>query len=288
MNKKHRRNDLPKKMQKLPILRLIGFFGLTICLATFLSAAEPANLNSDVDTCADCHEEVVKAFANNPHAENCTGCHLGSEKHLEEAGPGSIFAFKSSDLPNEKTKACLSCHTKDNSRYLASPHGKASMDCTICHSVHMANPQPGMLRTGSTKSCLSCHEDVFSLFKMNERHRLQEGILECTSCHDPHKPSQMMRLGGVKHEACLNCHQDKGGPYLFEHQAGRIEGCKACHEVHGSPNRHMLIQQSISDLCFSCHTAAVSFHARFDSLTTNCTTCHATIHGSNLSHIFLK
>jgi DmsE family decaheme c-type cytochrome len=279
---------LPKKKQKLPTLRLMGFLGLVICLAAFLSGANPAHPNSDVDNCADCHEEVAQAFANNPHAETCSGCHLGADAHLEEASAGNIFAFKSSDPPNEKTKACLSCHAKDNSQYHASPHGKASMDCTSCHAIHTASPKPALLRTNPTKSCLACHGDVFSLFQLNERHRLQEGILECTSCHDPHKPSQMMRLGGVKHEACLKCHQDKGGPFLFEHKASRLEGCRACHEVHGSPNRHMLIQHSISDLCFSCHTAAVSFHERFDSTTTNCTVCHATIHGSNLSHIFIK
>jgi predicted CXXCH cytochrome family protein len=86
----------------------------------------------------------------------------------------------------------------------------------------------------------------------------------------------------------LQCHTDKSGPYLFEHGASRIEGCTACHEVHGSPNRHMLTQQSISDLCFSCHTHAVSWHSRFNSTSTNCTVCHSTIHGSNLSKIFLK
>ena len=42
------------------------------------------------------------------------------------------------------------------------------------------------------------------------------------------------------------------------------------------------------DYCFSCHGAAPSWHARFDAYSSNCTSCHATIHGSNLSKIFLK
>jgi predicted CXXCH cytochrome family protein len=112
--------------------------------------------------------------------------------------------------------------------------------------------------------------------------------LECTTCHDQHSPATGQRLGGFKHESCLKCHTDKGGPFLYEHGASRIEGCRACHEVHGSPNKHMLTHQSVSDLCFSCHVMAPSFHARFDSYSTNCTVCHATVHGSNLSKIFLK
>ena len=98
----------------------------------------------------------------------------------------------------------------------------------------------------------------------------------------------MTRLGGFKDEACIRCHTDKGGPFLFEHGSSRVEGCTICHEPHGSPNRHLLITQSISDLCFSCHTFAPAFHKGFDSRTTNCTSCHSTIHGSNLSRIFIK
>jgi DmsE family decaheme c-type cytochrome len=159
------------------------------------------------------------------------------------------------------------------------------MDCTNCHDQLM---KKSVVRESPTAICSSCHEDVLARFDLNERHRLQEGILECTSCHDPHAPAARERLGGFKHESCLRCHTDKGGPYFYEHEASRLEGCNACHEVHGTPNRHLLTHQSASDLCFSCHTRAVSWHSRFTSESTNCTVCHSTIHGSNLSKRFLK
>lgn len=225
-----------------------------------------------------------------PHSalNSCTACHGDSKLHLEEGGGATIFAFKSTDSPNEKSKKCLTCHTKINSRFSASPHGKAALDCTTCHVMHSEKTMPSLLATSATKSCYTCHEDVFSLFQLNERHRLQEGIMGCSTCHNPHEPATRERLAGFKHEPCLKCHTDKGGPYVYEHGASRIEGCKACHEVHGSPNRRMLTHQSISDLCFSCHAAAPSWHSRFDSNTTNCTSCHSTIHGSNLNKLFLK
>ncbi|MFP4082543.1 MAG: cytochrome c3 family protein [Candidatus Aminicenantes bacterium] len=283
---------MTEKNLKRPLYKTTGFTGVAVIFAGFLIAANPAPQTEDMETCGTCHEELVKSFAFKPHSlidpNACTACHGDAEKHLEEASEGTIFAFKKADIPNEKSKRCLACHTNTNSRFLSSPHGKSSMDCTSCHVMHSEPTKPFLLKVSATKTCYICHEDVYSLFELNERHRLQEGILSCTTCHNPHEPAARERLGGFKHQACLECHTDKGGPFLYEHLSSRIEGCTACHEVHGSPNRHLLTHQSTADLCFSCHTAAPSWHSRFDSYTTNCTVCHSTIHGSNLSKLFLK
>jgi DmsE family decaheme c-type cytochrome len=275
---------------KFPILKTLVFAVLAGGLLVLTATAEPAYQDQDFETCADCHEEVVEAFVAMPHAAggSCTACHGDAEEHLEEGGGPNIFAFGSEDLPNAKSAMCQSCHAKTNPRYAASPHGKAAMDCTVCHTVHAKTANPAQLRIPDPKNCTQCHEAVMAQFQLNERHRLQEGIMQCSTCHDPHEPSARERLGGFKHEACLKCHTDKGGPFLYEHEASRIEGCTACHEVHGSPNRRMLTHHSIADLCFSCHGAAPSWHSRFDSYSSNCTSCHATIHGSNLSKIYLK
>ncbi|MBM3285356.1 MAG: cytochrome C, partial [Candidatus Aminicenantes bacterium] len=198
------------------------------------------------------------------------------------------FAFKPSDMPADKSGRCLACHAKDSPRFPASPHARASLDCTSCHAVHAEKLTPNLLRTSADKNCLTCHQDVFAEFQLNERHRLQEGILSCTTCHNPHEPAARGRLGGFQQETCLKCHPDKGGPNVYEHRASQVEGCAVCHEVHGSPNRHLLKFQNSADLCFSCHAAAPAWHSRFTSGGTNCITCHTAIHGSNLSRLFLK
>ena len=274
-------------------LKTIAFFGLALLVAGVLSAAKPGPQTAkDSETCGQCHEDIVKSFVRRPHtaigAANCTACHLGSEKHIQEGGGKNIFAFTADDTAESKAKACLKCHADYGSRFIAGPHGKASQDCKTCHSVHAEGTNPNLLKTTATKSCSPCHEDVFAKFNLNERHHLQEGILGCTTCHNPHELATRERLGGFKQEACLKCHTDKGGPFLFEHGASRVEGCNICHDPHGSPNRHMLTYQSVGDLCFSCHTVAPSWHSRFGEKTTNCTSCHSTIHGSNLSKIFIK
>lgn len=274
-------------------LKTIALFGLALLVAGVLSAAKPGQQTAkDTETCVQCHEAAVKSFLHKPHdaigAASCSSCHTGAEQHVKEGGGTNIFAFKATDLVAQTNKACLKCHGDKSAGFLTWPHGKASLDCTTCHSVHAQPTNPNLLKTTVTKTCAACHQDVMAKFSLNERHRLQEGILSCTACHNPHAPEAGERLGGFKQEACLKCHADKGGPYLYEHGASRIEGCTICHETHGSPNRHMLTTQSVADLCFSCHIAAPVWHGRFSEKTTNCTTCHATIHGSNLSKIFIK
>jgi DmsE family decaheme c-type cytochrome len=145
---------------------------------------------------------------------------------------------------------------------------------------------------GVSAACAECHADVAHDFEFNERHRLQEGILTCTSCHDPHGPSDRMRLAAFKQEACIDCHTDKGGPFVYEHGSSRVDGCVACHTPHGSVNRHLLTFQATGELCYSCHAVVPAFHVagsppRF-GLDTNCTNCHSSIHGSNLDPFFLK
>jgi len=98
-------------------------------------------------------------------------------------------------------------------------------------------------------------------------------------------------LGGFKDETCIDCHTDKGGPFVFEHGSVQVEGCVACHTPHGSINRHLLTFQSTGELCYSCHATVPGFHVgtppRF-TFATNCTNCHSSIHGSNLDPFFLK
>jgi DmsE family decaheme c-type cytochrome len=283
--------------KKTPIPFIPGVAVVDLLIGMLLLTSGLARAADSPQDCADCHEAQVAAFAGNPHMTidakgwakkanakySCQACHGDATKHIEDAEGKDIFTFKATDLANVKTKKCLACHQGTHFNYLASNHGKAGMACTGCHSIHSKT----LAKDLGTKSCYSCHEDIFAQFKYNERHRLQEGILECTSCHNPHVPATRERLGGFKQEACFTCHRDKQGPFLYEHGSQRIEGCAVCHEVHGSQNRHMLIQQNVAELCFSCHTVVPSFHSRFTP-DYNCVVCHSTIHGSNTNEFFIK
>jgi len=285
-------NNPPRQITRA--LKAAGSLALILGAAGLLMAAKPGppQTKKDIETCGACHEDEAKAFGRTPHTAigdtACTSCHAGADQHLKDGGGTGIFAFKATDAAPAKTKACLACHAASAGSFMAGPHGKSALDCTSCHTMHASGAKDHLLKTPANETCTACHQDVAAKFAMNERHRLQEGVLACVTCHDPHGVSSREKLGGFKQEACLKCHADKGGPFLYEHGASRVEGCTICHEVHGSPNRHMLAYQSVGDLCFSCHVLTPQWHSRFGDKTTNCVSCHATIHGSNASRIFIK
>lgn len=293
--------------------------GTALLLLAFTPAAggqEDGGMSWSADDCAACHTEQVESFSRNPHSvlddreelrmdghgSSCTGCHGDASRHMEEGGgAGTIFNFGEDSLASTRIDACLTCHADAHPRFKASPHARAGLDCTSCHGIHSdtaadppmlkaahsGNDWPSQSLSEASATCYECHAEVFTQFEFNERHRLQEGILDCTSCHNPHGPSNRTALGGFKHQACIECHTDKGGPWVFEHGSQRVEGCVACHSPHGSPNRHMLAFQNVAELCYSCHVAVPGFHARF-TLETQCTSCHSTIHGSNFDPAFLR
>jgi DmsE family decaheme c-type cytochrome len=274
--------------------------------------------------CMACHRDKFEAREANPHvvldsepwrarsgfAVGCSSCHGDVTAHIAAGGGAvGVFAFRLEPAPAQN-QACLGCHQTTHPRFDSSPHARAGLSCATCHSQHGSGADPAPLAllrepeglrgdfdaTGATsRLCADCHSDILTAFAFNEHHRLREGILECTSCHDPHALATRSLLGGFKQQQCLECHTDKGGPFVFEHAASRFDGCTACHSPHGSPNRHMLAHERVAELCFTCHAAVPQFHLGFApsgpsrfGLDTQCTNCHSAIHGSSFDPFFLR
>ena len=276
-------------------------------------------------SCQSCHADLSKDFENTPHADHtgiehkntkgssCSICHGDGAVHMASPGAGTIGTFSNTldALSLEKQQAiCTSCHSEVNSAKHSgsNSHSMAGVTCTSCHTIHSKKKiilnqndpvSPGLenLGTGSA-SCVGCHTETLTQFSFNERHRLSKGGISCTSCHNPHNPhnpDQDMRAHSSNTKTCAQCHSKETSPYIYEHAASLIEGCGACHTPHGSPNRHMLVNQEVGALCYSCHADVPQFHLGFSPAgsprfneRTLCTNCHATIHGSNLDRHFLR
>ena len=299
---------------------------LLICLAVLamatLVSSEIAAQTPMEQACMLCHRDKFEALGANPHSvlqseawqdrvgegATCGACHGDVSQHVAAGGGlGNVFAFRE-ETPLAQSERCLGCHSDMHPQSGSSSHAAAGLTCSACHSMHSpAAPGSGLLKapaeaaidlgsaTAASAVCTDCHADTFTQFAFNERHRLHEGTLDCTSCHDPHAAEQRVLLGGFKQEQCVQCHADKGGPFVFEHAASRVEGCTACHASHGSPNRHMLTHQRVAELCYSCHAGVPQFHLGFNpaapprfDLDTQCANCHSTIHGSHFDPNFLK
>lgn len=292
---------------------LILFLGHAAEVSAQLTANEQAR-------CHLCHGGEFALAESGPHSVfsdeqwakeldiefTCTACHGDARPHIATGGQAPILAF-GDESAAEQSAVCLSCHNDDHPRFAASPHAQSGLACTDCHSQHAGRHDSPLLRqvadivslaeslSPRSALCVDCHSEIDALFALNERHRLREGILECTSCHNPHEPSETMSLGGFRQQACMDCHADKGGPFVYEHGASRVEGCTSCHSPHGSQNRHMLTHQRVGELCTSCHAAWPQFHLGFSpagpprfGLDTQCTNCHSAIHGSHFDPFFLR
>lgn len=233
-----------------------------------------------------------------------------------------IFNFRST--AKENAAHCLLCHTssKQQDFFEHSAHMAHGVACSQCHTSHLvaevkdaskgdfSSPQgeffqvpqlpdevrwlrSSLLKQSEPELCFGCHSNVQAQFALPVHHRVPEGLVKCTDCHTPHGSLDRASLNQPNFQACVNCHAEKRGPYIYEHPAARVEGCTACHTPHGSPNRMLLVRHEGRQLCLQCHTGfhgqAGVPHGRLGFQTSGeCTRCHTNIHGSNLDPTLLR
>jgi DmsE family decaheme c-type cytochrome len=261
------------------------------------------------DVCKTCHEDRFKEIADSPHwnsvlkvngteAHSCETCHGPGSEHVDAGGDKSkIYSFKGKRA-DEVSRRCLQCHTftTEHGNFLRSPHVKANVGCTTCHSPHHAVVKASLLTDESPTLCYRCHAEVKSDFAKPFRHRVNEKLITCNDCHSPHGGlvmSRSLRTTPGQEQVCFTCHRDKQGPFLFEHVPVKTEGCVSCHTPHGSTNPRLLRVYPVNVLCMQCHTtttnsgvpAIPSFHNQAQKYQ-SCTMCHPMIHGSNGAETF--
>jgi len=245
------------------------------------------------ETCATCHEEAAKKFADNPHTKiaemhgnsgaTCESCHGPGKAHVDGGGDVTKIFNPAKHTAKEVDETCLKCHAAAHPDFDRSPHAKAGVGCTSCHSVH-ASKSEKLLKASQPTLC----------FNMPFHHKVNEGLVKCNDCHDVHgtfNPSNL-RSTADQSAVCTKCHTDVRGPFVYEHAPVKAEGCLACHSPHGSQNARLLNMPSINMLCNQCHSAVaagtVHGQGQGSSDSVPCTSCHTYIHGSNLSVAFLR
>jgi predicted CXXCH cytochrome family protein len=271
--------------------------------------------------CAECHAETSKSFPASPHAaimadeslplskRGCQGCHGPGNIHQDEENPEVISFTKMSAA--ESSAACLRCHEKTlaPSHWKRTEHAAAGLSCVSCHQIHpdsengldhqkikkdpraqvfVAKVEPKvMLRADEPTLCGSCHQSALAEFRGSNHHPVPEGRIVCSDCHAVHPTKNSKVKKDAFKDACVTCHTEKAGPFVFEHDpvAGFTgDGCKECHRPHGSNNPSML--NSVSrGLCAQCHTDKLAVH--YPGQTCWTAGCHVASHGSNTSPHFL-
>ena len=154
----------------------------------------------------------------------------------------------------ERNGACLSCHSKGNQIFWrGSPHESRAMACVDCHTVHYGSPAERYSALGAET-------------------RYGAPLTEHVGTKKPQP------------ELCLSCHQMRRAQLQRSSHMPYREGkvtCTSCHNPHGSPNPSQLIQSTINENCYSCHTERRGpFLWEHPPVMENCANCHEP-HGSS-------
>src|SRR6266498_1320738 len=286
------------------------------------------------DTCKDCHEDAFKAYSHTAHAQlsnmsswknkvtGCESCHGPGKAHVEGGGDKTkIISFKNKSS-KEASETCLTCHAgkEERNNFRRGEHWRNDIGCTDCHAPHSYTTgrnlassnvypktsnaeKPGfstirMLKANDPQLCVSCHGEVKPAFSMPHHHKVLEGFMRCSDCHNPHGGFELKqaRLATGSDAACVKCHADKQGPFVYEHAPVKTEGCVACHIPHGSANPRLLRYSAVNHLCLTCHSVDHGVGAvepagpqhNQNAQYANCTACHVKIHGSRSSPVFFR
>jgi DmsE family decaheme c-type cytochrome len=269
--------------------RTIGPFATAADLGKQAEFADPAQ-------CVRCHTEFHPQMARSGHAplladgpeHGCGACHGPGSLHVASGGDAAKIILPTKQRPTDADASCNACHRSGSAtqKWTCSEHSRQGVACIVCHD---ANARRGRtLRKPEFELCGQCHLDVQAQFRLGNRHRVAEGRMGCSDCHDPHGNTDKVRDMDLRLAACTRCHQEKAGPFLFDHGIKRGEGCVACHDPHGSVNRRMLTYPRIQPLCMQCHPEVSSSHDLKNRTYANCIDCHSEVHGSDLSRRFLK
>lgn len=287
------------------------------------------------ESCKECHEDQFKSVEVTKHGklsqtegwknkvQGCESCHGPGKGHLEDATDKTkIISFKGK-TSKEVSETCLSCHAgkESHNNFRRGDHWRNDVGCTDCHTSHgpqMASFKPGsvtfpgdattntpseatdaMLKQSEPALCISCHSETRAQFSKPSHHKVLEGTMKCSDCHNAHGgfEQKQANLAVGADQACIKCHTDKQGPFVFEHAPLKTEGCSSCHTPHGSANPRMLKRPQIRQLCYECHSGITDQlsdgptggpHAQNSVRSQNCTVCHSAIHGSNASNVFFR
>jgi DmsE family decaheme c-type cytochrome len=255
--------------------------------------------------CGDCHDAIQKQFRITGHGKamefsvgttdvTCGSCHSGDlAKHSETSDPQFVHT-PSKERPLEAEANCLSCHSNDKTHmfWLGSAHETAGVSCLNCHSIHSMTEGRNdhlMAKRTESETCLSCHGEVRKAMFQRSRHLFRDERatlqMECSSCHNAHgtQTEKLISANSIN-DKCYSCHQEKRGPFLWEHSPVR-ESCITCHSPHGSNNPRLLTLR-VPQLCQSCHDqqrhqVILGRPNAMWNINRACINCHPQIHGSN-------
>ncbi len=234
--------------------------------AIFMFSAAPAlaqeQKSSDtVPVCVTCHENSNRTILltghgaqNDANGSSCQACHGDATLHLQDPvknKPANVLASKVATAA-EKSAVCLTCHggQRQLENWSVAKHRKVDVTCVNCHSIHGT-------QSASNNSEIKRTQFAAAPYTTTARQ--------------------------LAYKTCVECHRDVRAEILKPSHHPIIEGkvgCQDCHDPHGALQKASLRNESIPDLCVSCHADKRGpWIHEHPPVMENCATCH-TPHGS--------
>ncbi len=216
--------------------------------------------------------------------EVCKACHTPQFEKFSQTMMGKIFLFNARD--EKERQACEACHGP-GSHHVAAGGGRG------VGGLISFRKDSGESAKVQNEVCLTCHQRGIQTYWEASPHA-GRGIA-CVNCHTVmEKTSDKYQLAKVtdktvfftkqaETEVCLQCHLQRKAQLQRSSHMPLREGkltCTSCHNPHGSPNPSQLIQTSVNENCYTCHTERRGpFLWEHVPVLDNCTNCHDP-HGS--------
>lgn len=196
----------------LPLLVLVtAGLGLPAELTAQTASKRPPQLTlKGAESCLFCHsDEKIQAVQDGPHRsgpdspmgkQGCEHCHGPGSFHVSRAHGGAgfpsliEFGRRSSASPREvQLEACLHCHREKTGGssaivFLGSPHDIKRINCSTCHSAHVARDPILVDMQAEDRNCNRCHRRIREEHKRFEERGIDFDSLACSACHDVHSP----------------------------------------------------------------------------------------------------
>ncbi len=289
-----------------------------VCLASPVvgqeTAAPARGLGNvtDPEACTNCHDQpAVTGVLHTAHmmkadprtrvaSEGCQSCHGDSRAHVARRKQGEtrppptwVFAGKQASPVEARNQICAGCHQGGTVlHWEGAQHAAADVACTSCHKSHTVQDAV-LAKATQAPVCFTCHAEKRAAALKPSHHPVIEGRMACADCHNPHgSVGPNMLRGGTVNDTCVSCHDEKRGPFLWEH-APVQEQCTICHTPHGSVQASLLKQRP-PYLCQNCHDSSLHNSQPFSGANLPggvfptrqlplraCLNCHSAIHGSN-------
>ncbi len=282
--------------------------------STVLADSADGWVDGGSESCIECHDQdSVLSILKTRHSttgdhrtpfakHGCETCHGPGAAHAEDSDIALSVLFGPDAPSDAQNGICLNCHQGGGRiHWSGSRHESEGVACATCHNVHAESdtllakdvrPET-FVKNDQTETCYGCHPQVRAETHRISSHPFREGRVDCSDCHNVHgSVTDAMLRQETLNETCYECHAEKRGPFLWEHQPSR-DDCSNCHVPHGS-NHRTLLEARTPWLCQSCHDAqfhpgtaatgsglAGSASPNRNLLLKDCLNCHTEVHGSN-------